>query len=703
MNEKRSDAEIIKAAVSDNITLPESLSPENIEKLVSGEKQKSRRKGVIRRFVAGAVAACIAITGISVISAVSSGSPEKAEADNAAQNVTVNNDATYDELLDFIKDYAKEYKKNTYRGNVFYAFSGIFDGADDMEMVVEEAAPDSPAGAVLNGTVSSSMTDTSSKGNGKEYGKLNLREENVYEEDIFITDGEYLYSVSSYGRKISIVKPEADGGLTELFKYEELESEDKTGNGKIRYFSGLYKYENYLIASFTEYNVVNYCYEGERSGVIIYDITDKSSPKQVKEIALDGCFISSRIVDGKLILISSYSIIEHYEDEEETKLLPGVYNGESRVNVPCDCIVFSPEDNPESYVNIAKIDLNNLEDEFAVSSYLGNVSETYCTRDNLYTIGYSYDSISNGTPFRGGVMLTSWDATATITKIDITGDKPEVKNRTEFKGSLLNSYSIDEFGGYLRAAVNTSEGNCIYVFDENLGKVGEITGIAKGEQIKSARFMGDTAYIVTFVQTDPLFVIDLSDPEKPEIKGEVKLPGFSSYLHPVGDGYLVGVGVGGTESGVDGSSKISLFDVTDPASPKEADSLVFPTSQLGTESKAFVSVTENSFLVTYSNWATARHVHDDVTNSCIYHMSTGALLVEAKDGKLNLKNSYLAYGTEDVSRANFIGDFVYLFSHGRDGIASFNMDSGEFISSLNGNEADFTLIKTDKPNEEILF
>ncbi len=702
MNKNKSDAEIVKAAVSDNIALPESLSPENIEKLVSGEKQKSKRKGTIRRFVAGAVAACIAITGISVISAVSTGNPEKAEEDNAAQNVTVNSDTTYDELLGFIKDYAKEYKKNAYRGGIFYTFNSIFDGADDMDVVFEESAPESPAGGAVNGMVSSSLTDTSSKGNGSDYGKLNLREENVYEEDIFITDGEYLYSVSSYGRKISIVKPEKDGGLTEVYKHEEVNMSDETGNGKTRYYSGLYKYENYLIASFTEYSVTNYCYEGERSGVIIYDITDKASPKQVREIALDGYFISSRIIDGKLILISSYSIIEHYESEEEQLLLPGVYNGESRVNVPCDCIVFSPEDNPESYVNIAKIDLNNAQGEFAVASYLGNVSETYCTRDNLYTIGYSYDYANNGIPFRGGVMLTAWDATATITKIDITGDKPEVKNRTEFKGSLLNSYSIDEYGGYLRAAVNTADGNCIYVFDENLGKVGEITGIAKGEQIKSARFMGDTAYLVTFVQTDPLFVIDLSDPEKPEIKGEVKLPGFSSYLHPVGDGFLVGVGVGGTESGVDGSSKISLFDVTDPTSPKEADSLVFPTSQLGTESKAFVSVTESSFLVTYSNWATDGHVYD-VTNNYNYYMSTGALLVEAKDGKLTLKNSYLAYGTENISRATFIGDFVYLFSHGRDGMASFNMDSGEFISSLNGNEAEFTLIKPDISDEEILF
>ena len=297
-------------------------------------------------------------------------------------------------------------------------------------------------------------------------------------------------------------------------------------------------------------------------------------------------------------------------------------------------------------------------------------------------------------------MIRTEDVCTTVTKADISGDTIDIKCRTEFEGSILNDYSIDEYNNYLRVAVTTLDNeNSIYVFDENLGKVGELTGLADGEQIKSARFMGNTAYVVTFVQTDPLFVIDLTDPVKPEIKGEVKLPGFSSYLHPVGDGLLVGIGVGGTETGTDGSSKISLFDVTDPASPKEIDHLQYPTSHIGTEAKAFCSITESSFLVTYSNWA--ENVFD--SGNHYYKHYTGALKVSVKDNKLVLDNAYILKGGDSVDRVTFIRDNVFVFSAGEAGVASFNMDTGKFIDIAEGEDARYTFAESDRSVSEILY
>ncbi|HET7713724.1 MAG TPA: beta-propeller domain-containing protein, partial [Patescibacteria group bacterium] len=109
--------------------------------------------------------------------------------------------------------------------------------------------------------------------------------------------------------------------------------------------------------------------------------------------------------------------------------------------------------------------------------------------------------------------------------------------------------------------------------DGRLNKIGELTGLGKTEQIYSVRFIGDRGYVVTFRQTDPLYVIDLSDPKNPTVSGELKIPGFSSYLHPVGENLLLGVGQDATEEGRVQGSQISLFDVSDPKNPTRTSQL----------------------------------------------------------------------------------------------------------------------------------
>lgn len=702
MNNDKKD--LLKDKLNGDIILPESLSRENIVSLLEGKQVKKSRRGVVRRFVAVGVAACLMITGVSVLwergifSTPESTADNIDNAENVAQNVAVSA-ASYDELLGFIKTYAAEYQKENQRGDYYYYVSeDLMDGTVNGSVAVpsqkNEAADDMAESNVY-------------------FGNLNLREENVYEDDILITDGEYFYAVDKYGKRISIIRANADGTLERVYEGKETHYDDRHLNNENIYYSGLYKYENYLVATYTKYiyEEENYYYSKELSGAAIYDITDKSAPVLIKEIALDGDYVSSRIVDGKLILISRYGIAQYFGTDDEESLIPATYNGELKESIPCDCIVYSREDSPENYVNIAKIDLEDLEKPFTVTAFLGNVAETYCTSDTLYTIGYKYQYSRGGVLVDsvvsfGGPMISVTDSKTTVTKLDISGEKPEILCKTEFEGGILNSYSIDEHEGYLRIAVTKGFGdeaeNFIYVFDKNLCKTGEITGLAKGEQIKSARFMGDTAYVVTFVQTDPLFVIDLSDPAKPEIVGEVKLPGFSSYLHPVGDGLLVGVGVGGTETGTDGSSKISLFDVTDPENPKEIDYLTFPTSSLATESKAYVSISESSFIIPYENWSYTGE-YDEDENYYKYYCAGGALEISVKDKKLVLENAYLAQTFESIARANFIGDFAYIFNNGEGVMASFSRKTGEFIDSLEGENKKFALLPVSETVEEILY
>jgi hypothetical protein len=111
--------------------------------------------------------------------------------------------------------------------------------------------------------------------------------------------------------------------------------------------------------------------------------------------------------------------------------------------------------------------------------------------------------------------------------------------------------------------------------DGRLVQVGEVAGLGKGERIYAVRFIGDTGFVVTFRQVDPLYTLDLSDPAKPRKVGELKVPGYSAYLHPVGDGLLLGVGQDATDDGRTTGLKLSLFDVSNLAAPVQLDQFAF--------------------------------------------------------------------------------------------------------------------------------
>jgi len=170
--------------------------------------------------------------------------------------------------------------------------------------------------------------------------------------------------------------------------------------------------------------------------------------------------------------------------------------------------------------------------------------------------------------------------------VRIDTDSLRIKNSGSFPGRLLNEFSIDEYDDYLRVASTidytmvgrimwfvrfpniASSKNAVYVLDKDMNIVSSVEDLGITERIYSARFMGDKAYLVTFRQIDPFYVIDLSNPYRPYKAGELKIPGYSSYLHPLDRDLIVGIGKDGA------SVKISLFDVSDPSDPKETDKYV---------------------------------------------------------------------------------------------------------------------------------
>ncbi|GII03232.1 beta-propeller domain-containing protein [Planobispora takensis] len=166
-----------------------------------------------------------------------------------------------------------------------------------------------------------------------------------------------------------------------------------------------------------------------------------------------------------------------------------------------------------------------------------------------------------------------------VHRFDITAPgAPRYVASGKVPGRLLNQYSLSEHEGNLRIAttLNTdkSSSSAVYVLDAGtLAKVGEIGGLGEGERIYSVRFIGPVGYVVTFKQVDPLYVLDLRDPAAPRKTGELKITGYSAYLHPAGDGRLIGIGQEASEQGRTLGTQVSLFDVSDPAAPRRLSQL----------------------------------------------------------------------------------------------------------------------------------
>ncbi len=202
-----------------------------------------------------------------------------------------------------------------------------------------------------------------------------------------------------------------------------------------------------------------------------------------------------------------------------------------------------------------------------------------------------------------------------VHKLGIANGGVEHKAQGEVPGTVLNQFSMDEHNGNFRIATTVTSDfrsgatlNNVYVLDSNMNIVGKLENLARTERIYSARFIGDRLYLVTFRQIDPLFVIDLSDPTSPKVLGELKIPGVSQYLHPYDENHIIGIGKDaiaideqGREFALFQGVKISLFDVSDVANPKEKSS--YNIGDRGTESevlydhKAFLFSKEKNLLV----------------------------------------------------------------------------------------------------------
>ncbi|MDP4090698.1 MAG: beta-propeller domain-containing protein, partial [Bacillota bacterium] len=248
---------------------------------------------------------------------------------------------------------------------------------------------------------------------------------------------------------------------------------------------------------------------------------------------------------------------------------------------------YCPEAVDSNYIMVTSINLNKPDEQAKVTATLGAAGNIYCSTDNLYVAGYNYGS---GDSEQGKTV---------IYKFSLKDGEVTYKSSGKVSGGILNQFSMDESNGYFRVATteqnytkgNSSQLNNLFILDSDMKLSGSLENLAQGEKIYSVRFMGDRAYMVTYRTTDPLFVIDLKSPSAPKVLGELKIPGYSNYLHPYDENHIIGFGkdaevVGegtSTERAYYQGMKLAMFDVTDVNNPK----LMFKTGigDRGTDSQ----------------------------------------------------------------------------------------------------------------------
>lgn len=392
-----------------------------------------------------------------------------------------------------------------------------------------------------------------------DYSTTNIQVEGVDEADLVKTDGLYIYIVSDYAVHIVRAYPPEEAELVSTITFDQM-------------VTNIYVDGDKLIAMtmddpwvYSTWSIPDEIWV-ETTKVHIYDISDRTTPALDRTINADGYTVNSRMIGDYVYLVTQRSDITFNEDEV---WLPRFTDDGATTVVEADMIYYTNVTEPwYSFTNILAINVQDAEEQIGYESFLLGPSTTlYASRENIYLTSPSWDWSSDST---------------NVYKITIDGRSIEFTADGTVPGRVLNQFSMDERDGYFRIAVTSGHvsrngaatSNDVYVLNASLGIVGSVTGLAPGEDIYSVRFMGDRCYMVTFKKVDPLFTIDLADPENPKVLGKLKVPGYSDYLHPYDENTLIGIGKESVEAEEGNFAwyqgvKISLFDVSDVENPRE--------------------------------------------------------------------------------------------------------------------------------------
>lgn len=527
--------------------------------------------------------------------------------------------ASDEEMLNFFRAEAAELAQQ--RGGMMDGLGG--DIAFDMAVPTAAAAPSEEAGGA------SDEADTS-------YTTTNIQEAGVDESDVFKSDGENFYIAKNTSLRIVRAVPADE--MAELGRVDFEETIDS-----------LYLLDSTVLVLTRQYSYDYGPYGGAEimmwppyyanATVVVYalDVANPAAPVVTAKNEFDGALVSSRLTGGRLILVlnylpalTAYDSVPTQADMALGDVLPMMRTGDAEQAAVASTSCYYPETlNGHSMTAVITLSATDITSVLGSVAVLTNAETIYASTEAVYVASQDWGM---DTDFQQRTLIHKFT-------IDDAG-VPAYAGSGAVPGYLLNQFSLGEYEGHLRVATHLDawgrsfmmsvaappmmasagqaqdsdqsvsstptqveietnvQTNAVWVLAENAGQldvVGKVTGIAPNESLYSARFMGTRGFLVTYRKVDPLFVLDLNDPTNPQIVGELKIPGFSDYLHPWGDTHLIGVGKAtyATDEGFDWYQgvQISLFNVTDWSNPQVVQQLTFG----GRGSECDVSSTHKAF------------------------------------------------------------------------------------------------------------
>ena len=570
---------------NDGLDLPSSLEPD-----VLGDKIKAtgRKRTWARPALILAACACFAIVLIPTVQGLFSRS--------ALDDLTVGDDGLYHfknyrQLNDTIEDMMEN-------GHANYLKTG--DGTVDLAMTEDAEAP--------------------ALSEGQDHSSTYTQEDDVDESDIVKTDGRYIYHLSGQENRVLITR--AKDGVT-----KRIAAVGDPGDSLIR---DLYINDDQLILiSDTNDNDIF------STAVTVYNIRDRAKPTRLGRYTQTGSLLSSRMTGGKILLVTSQTT---YIFTNATPVPAVSYDDGDFVDFDIDDIQCVPDPVSPSYTVVGLIDPSDgrlSEKKTTAKAVLGGSEQVYCSSDELYITASTFDLKEE----------------TQIIKVSFGDGKLRYSAFGTVDGGVNDQFSMDSSKGTFKIATTDyrdgGDTNNLFILDDKLKEVGSLRNFARDEHIEAVRYIGDYAYVITYEETDPLFIIDLSDPSDPVIDGHVKISGFSTLLVPVDDKHLLGFGYS-TESTDAGEAtdglKLALFDISDPSDPKVSDSMELSgvSSQIQYDHKALLVGPNNSYYaVPYEQTET----------------DYGIAVFEVGSGKIKLKKDLAA--KDCVERCIYIEDWIY--------------------------------------------
>lgn len=437
----------------------------------------------------------------------------------------------------------------------------------------------------------------------QDFSTTNIQVQGVDEADIVKSDGRYLYMLSKNRVVIISAYPPEDAEILSKIKIDgEIQELYINGDRLIVIVNDQRRPKDPIILEkindVKEKIAPDMIYPEparQTSKIYVYNVADRRSPEMVKEVSVDGIYFNSRMVDDYVYLVANqYNL--YYRDDVAIPEIESIVS-EVKASETLDVYYFDKPDSYYSFINIVAVNTQDRSLSANGKTYLlGSTENLYVSKESIY------------------ITYQEQEKTV-IHRIAINEGEIEYTSTGEVPGRVLNQFSMDEHDGYFRIATTTghntrnggkTSANHIYVLSSELEVIGALEDLAPGERIYSARFMGERAYLVTFQKVDPLFVIDLSDPENPDILGKLKIPGYSDYLHPYDENHVIGLGKDTIEAETGNFAwyqglKLALFDVSDVEHPIEVSKVII--GDRGTDSyalrdhKAFLFSREKNLLV----------------------------------------------------------------------------------------------------------